>query len=128
MTLVQDLKTRRNLLARNIASNPVCALCQIAEESCSHAFVECRYSLVIWKKLLSKFGIQPHSQASFEGLFDWLISNRDLSEEETWFLLSFVILLFFGTSGGLETRESFATKASLGSRLYPSSFFKSEAG
>ena len=51
VALRERLQTCDRMQMWNIAVNPVCVLCDEANETCSHLFFNCKYSKEVWKDL-----------------------------------------------------------------------------
>jgi hypothetical protein len=66
--------TADNLQRRNWPHNPTCALCQVADEDCTHLFVHCRYTQQVWHRF------RAWTRASFP------VPGDDFRSTEDWWL------------------------------------------
>ncbi|XP_042486145.1 uncharacterized protein LOC122066407 [Macadamia integrifolia] len=70
-----------------------CSLSQSAKESIFHIFLQCSFSMEIWKNFLKCFGVSWNSHASVLDLaIWWKRKQRGLAAKEPW-LAGFVLIL-----------------------------------
>jgi hypothetical protein len=66
--------TADNLQKRNWPHNPTCALCQAADEDCTHLFLHCRFTQQVWQRF------RTWTKASFP------IPGNDFRSTEEWWI------------------------------------------
>ncbi|XP_028550791.1 uncharacterized protein LOC114579651 [Dendrobium catenatum] len=94
MAFRHGLKTSDNLILRGLSVNPLCAFCQIIEESHNHLFFECDYSFDILKKVFARMNnilLRPNIWQAFHYIDEWDI---DKSRKNMCYLLLCAIVYY----------------------------------